>query len=184
MVDSGVGFYDMCLLIEAALLVGVVLVHTHHGFAAYLAAAACGLQNGMATQWGGAVLRTTHVSGLFTDVGLLSGSLLSLLCRKRCGTMFNDFDKASVADDLSKLSLLLGLAFCFTVGLFSGAKLVSVMDYRAFLVPAGITGSIGFICLIYRVFVFWDCCSGPWTAWELFSESESTDGDAEVEVEP
>ena len=31
--------------------------------------------NGMATHWGGAVIRTTHVTGLLTDVGLLLGRL-------------------------------------------------------------------------------------------------------------
>ena len=42
----------------------------------YLAACACGLQNGMVTNYSGAVVRTTHVSGMFTDLGLFLGNAL------------------------------------------------------------------------------------------------------------
>jgi uncharacterized membrane protein YoaK (UPF0700 family) len=42
----------------------------------YLASCACGLQNGMVTNYSGAVVRTTHVSGMFTDLGLFLGNAL------------------------------------------------------------------------------------------------------------
>jgi uncharacterized membrane protein YoaK (UPF0700 family) len=41
-----------------------------------LAAAACGLQNAMTTSYSGAVVRTSHVSGMFTDLGIALGHLL------------------------------------------------------------------------------------------------------------
>jgi uncharacterized membrane protein YoaK (UPF0700 family) len=41
-----------------------------------LAAAACGLQNAMSTSYSGAVVRTSHVSGMFTDLGIALGSVL------------------------------------------------------------------------------------------------------------
>jgi len=144
--------YDLCLLCESALLVLATLTHDYK-IAAYLAAAACGLQNGMATHWGGAVVRTTHVTGLFTDVGLLCGRMLSLLCRKRCGAAFDDFDVAFVQDDVSKLSLLLMIALSFVVGVWAGARVHREMKHFAFLVPASITGIIGLAYLIYRVFI-------------------------------
>lgn len=106
----------------------------------------------MATHWGGAVVRTTHVTGLFTDVGLLCGKLISLYCRKRCGRKFKKADRGVVADDLCKLSLLGMIASSFTVGIFVGAHLSAAMGHWAFLVPAGITGSIGLSYFIYRVF--------------------------------
>merc|ERR1712151_184982 len=114
-----------------------------HKVAIYVAAAACGLQNGMATHWGGAVVRTTHVTGLFTDVGLLLGRLLSIFCRKRCGAIFDDFDKAFVEDDLSKLSVLLSIAASFLIGIFVGAHLHKGMKDWTFLFPASITGTAG-----------------------------------------
>jgi uncharacterized membrane protein YoaK (UPF0700 family) len=39
----------------------------------YLASSACGLQNAMATTYSGAVLRTTYVTGIVTDIGSALG---------------------------------------------------------------------------------------------------------------
>jgi uncharacterized membrane protein YoaK (UPF0700 family) len=58
------------LLLAMALLLG----GSTHGH--FLASAACGLQNAMATTYSGAVVRTTHVTGLFTDLGLHLGAVL------------------------------------------------------------------------------------------------------------
>merc|ERR1719440_2672744 len=140
------------MIIQAGLLVATFFL-AEHWVARFIAAAACGLQNGLATHWGGAVVRTTHVTGLFTDVGLVFGRLLSLLCRKRCGAKFDDFDRAFIADDVSKLSVLLMIAWCFACGVFCGAHLHQEMDHLAFLVPASITGTMGLSYLIYRVFI-------------------------------
>ena len=43
----------------------------------YIASFACGIQNAMCTQLTGSVVRTTHVSGLCTDVGIIIGRYLS-----------------------------------------------------------------------------------------------------------
>jgi uncharacterized membrane protein YoaK (UPF0700 family) len=148
----GMALYDFCLITESALLVCTALAH-EHDIAPYLASAAGGLQNAMCTHWGGAVVRTTHVTGLFTDVGLLMGRMLSIFCRKRCGSKFDDFDRAFVEDDLSKLSALFSIALAYIIGVFIGAHLYIAMEHWAFLVPAGITGSIGLTYSVYRVFV-------------------------------
>ena len=42
----------------------------------YLAALACGLQNGMASSYSGAVIRTTHCTGMVTDLGIVCGQAL------------------------------------------------------------------------------------------------------------
>jgi uncharacterized membrane protein YoaK (UPF0700 family) len=42
----------------------------------YFAAAACGMQNALATTHAGLVLRTTHVTGIVTDLGILIGHWL------------------------------------------------------------------------------------------------------------
>jgi uncharacterized membrane protein YoaK (UPF0700 family) len=42
-------------------------------FACFVAAWACGMQNALATRYRGVVLRTTHITGLLTDLGQLIG---------------------------------------------------------------------------------------------------------------
>jgi len=42
----------------------------------FLAALACGLQNGMASSYSGAVIRTTHCTGMVTDFGIACGQAL------------------------------------------------------------------------------------------------------------
>ena len=69
------GRYGIALYVECALLMGAAFllldgVDAGH----YLASAACGLQNAMATTYSGAVVRTTHMTGLFTDLGIMIGS--------------------------------------------------------------------------------------------------------------
>eukprot|EP00928_Gymnodinium_smaydae_P020064 TRINITY_DN17749_c0_g1_i1.p1 TRINITY_DN17749_c0_g1~~TRINITY_DN17749_c0_g1_i1.p1 ORF type:complete len:410 (+),score=96.35 TRINITY_DN17749_c0_g1_i1:49-1278(+) len=153
-IHFGLALYDFCLLSIAALLVATYgLADAAPKAAARLAAAACGLQNGMATNWGGAVIRTTHVTGLFTDLGLLVGRLSSMLMRKRCGKNFDLIDHAEVADDLSKLSVLFTIACFFLIGVYIGALLHGLMGVAAFLVPAAFTGSAGVVYLVYRVFI-------------------------------
>jgi len=41
--------------------------------ATFLAAMGCGLQNGLATHYRGLVLRTTHITGVLTDLGQMAG---------------------------------------------------------------------------------------------------------------
>lgn len=69
--------YSVALLIEAALLL-VAMLWLGRGISEgqFLASAACGLQNGMVSTYSGATVRTTHVSGLFTDLGTMLGASL------------------------------------------------------------------------------------------------------------
>ncbi|WP_156312572.1 DUF1275 family protein [Marinagarivorans algicola] len=41
-----------------------------------MASSACGLQNALITIYSGAVIRTTHTTGIFTDLGIMLGSKL------------------------------------------------------------------------------------------------------------
>lgn len=71
------GRYGWALLLEAALLGAATLVLMQGStIGHYLASAACGLQNGMVSSYSGTVVRTTHVSGLFTDLGTMMGASL------------------------------------------------------------------------------------------------------------
>jgi len=151
-IHFGLALYDFCLLGISGLLIATTLLDDER-LAALMAAAACGLQNGMATIWGGAVVRTTHVTGLVTDVGLLMGRLLSMGVRKRCGKKFDAFDRVAAEDDLSKLRVLATLGVAFLLGIFAGAYLESEVHRHAFLVPAAVTGGIGTLYAGYRVLI-------------------------------
>lgn len=66
--------YSVALLVESALLfLSMLLLARDMHAGQYLASAACGLQNAMTSTYSGAVIRTTHVSGLFTDLGIALG---------------------------------------------------------------------------------------------------------------
>jgi uncharacterized membrane protein YoaK (UPF0700 family) len=151
-IHLGLALYDFGLIIESCLLI-VTTFTAHLRVARYLACAACGLQNGMATHWGGAVIRTTHVTGLFTDAGLLTGRLLSMLARKRCGRNFDAIDHVDAADDLSKLSVLVTIAISFLLGVAGGTHMFNRMEHHAFLIPATITGTLGLMYAFFRIFV-------------------------------
>lgn len=66
--------YGLAMLIESGLLFAAMLLLVENSQSGhYLASAACGLQNAMTSTFSGAVVRTTHVSGLFTDLGVALG---------------------------------------------------------------------------------------------------------------
>lgn len=81
-------FYDVLLVLEALFLfVSMCLLLNGHTSGHYLASAACGLQNALATTYSGAVVRTTHLTGIFTDLGIMLGERLqgkALDRRKAC----------------------------------------------------------------------------------------------------
>lgn len=69
--------YDTALFIEAILLLGALTSLLNESFLGhFLASTACGLQNALATKYSGAVVRTTHVTGIFTDLGIMIGAVL------------------------------------------------------------------------------------------------------------
>lgn len=69
--------YGVALAIESVLLfIAVPLLQRHSDMGVWLAAAASGLQNAMAASYSGAVIRTTHMSGMITDLGTFLGHWL------------------------------------------------------------------------------------------------------------
>jgi uncharacterized membrane protein YoaK (UPF0700 family) len=66
--------YGVAMVAEGVLLAtGTALLVRSSERGEYLAAMACGLQNAMATSYSGSVLRTTHMTGVVTDLGILVG---------------------------------------------------------------------------------------------------------------
>lgn len=126
--------YGVTLAIESVLLaLAVPLFQRHQVSGALLAAMACGLQNAMATTYSGAVVRTTHVSGMFTDLGIGIGhALRGLPLQKR-------------------RMMLCGLIIaCFLAGGIAGAMMFMRIGYNALFVPAALTGLTGAGYFIYR----------------------------------
>src|SRR5688572_2523597 len=63
--------YSVALFLESLLLFSSVpLLKYRSIYGMYAAACACGIQNAMVSTYSGAVIRTTHVSGMVTDLGI------------------------------------------------------------------------------------------------------------------
>jgi uncharacterized membrane protein YoaK (UPF0700 family) len=126
--------YGVTLTIEAILLALAVPLFQHQQISgALLAAMACGLQNAMATTYSGAVIRTTHLSGMFTDLGIGIGhALRGMPLQKR------------------RLMLCWLIITCFFAGGVAGALLFARIGYYALLVPASLTGLTGVGYVAYR----------------------------------
>ena len=132
--------YGVVLSIEALLLVLAVPLFERQMIAgALLAAAACGLQNAMASTYSGSLIRTSHVTGLFTDVGIAVGhALRGMPVAKR------------------RLALCTLVIFSFLAGGIAGAWLYSRFGYRTLYFPAALTGSVGLAYTLYRQRKLWN----------------------------
>lgn len=112
--------YGFAMAVEAALL----LIATY-GFVKqsiwgeYFACAAAGLQNALASTYSGTIVRTTHLTGILTDLGALTGNTL-------CG----------IPVDSKRFQLLSVILLSFTAGGFAGAFFYSQWGARAMLAPA------------------------------------------------
>jgi uncharacterized membrane protein YoaK (UPF0700 family) len=66
--------YGAALLGEAALLTAAVWLISHnHRLGLPLVAMACGVQNAMTSSYCGLMIRSTHVTGVVTDIGVMLG---------------------------------------------------------------------------------------------------------------
>ncbi|HJW47164.1 MAG TPA: YoaK family protein [Lysobacter sp.] len=125
--------YGVTLTIESILLLLSVPLFKQQIAGALLAAMACGLQNAMATTYSGAVVRTTHLSGMFTDLGIGFGHALRGMPLQR-----------------RRLMLCSLIITCFLSGGVAGAVLFARVGYNALLLPAALTGLIGAGYFVYR----------------------------------
>lgn len=95
--------------------------------------AVCGLQNAMATTFSRSVVRTTHVTGLITDLGIQLGHALIKL-----------------AIDIQKMKLMAILVGGYFIGALVSALLFVHFGVQVLLLPAAITGCIGVPYYVYR----------------------------------
>lgn len=125
--------YGVALCIEGFLLImSLGFLVNGHIYGQYLASAACGLQNAMITTFSGAVVRTTHMTGVITDLGIMIGESLR-------GQQF----------DKRKAKLFLCIFCGFLLGGSVGA--VGFLHYQlyALVFPATLAITIAFAYWIY-----------------------------------
>ncbi len=90
----------------------------------YFACAAAGLQNALASTYSGTIVRTTHLTGILTDLGAMAGN-------KAYG----------LSVDTKRFKLLSIIFFSFMAGGFFGCILYEQWNAWAMLVPAMIIGA-------------------------------------------
>jgi len=126
--------YGVILVLESLVLCAAVVAFERHSvLGGILAALACGLQNAMASTYSGSVVRTSHLSGMFTDLGIFLGHTLRGQSVPR-----------------RRLVLCVTIILAFLAGGIAGASLFPWLSYRTLLVPAAITGLTGASYFIYR----------------------------------
>jgi len=125
--------YDTALFIESVLLFGSAwLLVSGSFYGHFLASAACGLQNALATTYSGAVIRTTHVTGIFTDLGIMIGATFR-----------------GEGLDARKAKLFLFIIAGFISGGTVGAMFYYNYQFMALVIPASICLAIS---VAYRVY--------------------------------
>jgi uncharacterized membrane protein YoaK (UPF0700 family) len=129
--------YSLALMVESFLLLAALLLLNQNLLAGhFFASAACGLQNAMTSSYSGAVVRTTHVSGLFTDLGIMLG--LRVRGKKV---------------DMRKLTLFMILISGFIIGGVLGAIVFTVMQFSALILPSILTALIAWLYWLYLHYV-------------------------------
>lgn len=126
--------YGVILLIEAGLLAGAAgLLTGNHFSGLYLATMACGLQNGMVTTYSDAIVRTSHITGLMTDLGIYLGK--AFLRHER---------------EQWRLQMYLTLLIGFVVGGGVAKLALSRWGITAMYGAAGVTAGLGFVYSLWR----------------------------------
>lgn len=127
------GRYANVLVVEALLILAfgaladrLVWAHRDHVFVAVLCFT-MGLQNAIITKISAAQIRTTHVTGMITDIGIELGKLVYR--SRRTGA-------PQVRADRGKLGMLAGLVGLFFVGGVLGAAGYLTVGFPVLIAPA------------------------------------------------
>ncbi|KAI8901826.1 hypothetical protein BC833DRAFT_576259 [Globomyces pollinis-pini] len=124
--------YGFCLAIESgALFASFLFLREEYILGEWCAAFACGLQNAMVTSFSGMAIRTTHMTGLVTDIGNIIGQA----CRTD--------SKA----ELWRLKVHIPIFCGFLFGGFCGELGWIYLREYSLLVPCFFTGGVGVLYL-------------------------------------
>jgi len=129
--------YGVALLLESVLLCGAVpLLKQGNALGIYSASCACGLQNAMVSTYSGAVVRTTHLSGMFTDLGIFVGHSLR-----------------GLPIDRRRLRLCVLIISGFLCGGIAGSIGFRQLGYSTLFIPGCMTALTSFAYAVYRVYI-------------------------------
>jgi uncharacterized membrane protein YoaK (UPF0700 family) len=127
--------YGVTMLLESfCLCVAVPLLKHESLYGIYCLACACGLQNAMVSTYSGTVVRTTHISGMFTDLGIFLGHALR-----------------GLPVDIKRMRMCFLVISAFLCGGLAGAVLYRFLGYSALLIPAGLTAVASIAYEIYQL---------------------------------
>lgn len=112
--------YGLALCIEGVLLLLTAELFRRGSFAGELtASASCGLQNALVATYSGSVIRTTHLTGILSDLGSAVGNRLA-------------------GGSVNRIQVVLhaSIFFCFAAGAILGSLGFAGFGYGIFRVPA------------------------------------------------
>eukprot|EP00128_Syssomonas_multiformis_P010129 Colp12_sorted_trinity150504_noHs@28500 len=113
--------YGVAMMVVGSLLfLSFAFLRQTWRLAECLAAAACGLQNGLTTNYSGAIIRTTHMTGIATDIG----NILALYIRTRH------------THDLWKLKVFIPLLCGYFIGGLLGTAIYQSLGIYCLVIPA------------------------------------------------
>ncbi len=122
------------LLVSLLLFASVPLLEVNSAYGMYAAACACGLQNAMVSTYSGSVVRTTHLSGMFTDLGIFLGHALR-----------------GLPVDARRLRLCFLVISGFFGGGLAGTFAFRAFSYSALLFPASLTAGVAVAYGLYQL---------------------------------
>lgn len=126
--------YGAALLIQSAFLAVTpfLVAEEFAGIGAAMGAAATGLQNGMTSNYRGVALRTSHMTGTLTDLGVFVGR------------------RGHRHDDRWKGGLLAVTLVMFVIGGAVGGVWAGVAGIHSLWVPSVCCAALGLVYLLYR----------------------------------
>lgn len=112
--------YGSVLILESAfLMIAFYFFKNSSIVAIYLIAFVCGLQNALVTTYSNSIIRTTHLTGIVTDIGAALGCFLS-----------------TRAINKIQIKLHLAIFFSFLFGTLLGSFAYRYLHFYSVLVPA------------------------------------------------
>lgn len=127
--------YGVALILESLLLcIAVPLLKRSNIYGIYSCTCACGLQNAMMSTYSGTVVRTTHLSGMFTDLGIFLGHTLR-----------------GIPVDSRRLRLCFAVISAFLCGGVAGASAFQRFGYSTLFVPSGLAAGIALGYGLYQI---------------------------------
>ncbi|KAI9094716.1 hypothetical protein DFS34DRAFT_561350, partial [Phlyctochytrium arcticum] len=119
--------YGYALILESGLLfASFIFLRRELILGEWCAAFGCGLQNALATSYSGAVVRTTHMTGICTDIG----NILGQACR------------LDTSAELWRLKVHVPLLVCYLIGGMLGQVTYSYMHEKSLLLPCFLVGGV------------------------------------------